>query len=158
MEIDYLAHHPEAVRQIADWFFEEWSYLYPGRTLRDFEDLIRRRARMDKLPLALVAIESGTVIGTISLKIQDMDNRTELEPWLAGLYVSWEWRSKGVGTRLVEAVEKMACEMGIRKLFLYTPKSENFYLKLGWRVRERTSYRGAAVVLMEKDIVHVDAP
>lgn len=33
-------------------------------------------------------------------------------------------------------------------LYLYTPSVEEFYLRLGWITRERTSYRGASVAVM----------
>lgn len=152
MEIDYLANHQESVPQIAGWFYEEWSNLYPNRTRDDFDNLVRARARKDKLPLALVAVESGMVVGTISLKMQDMNDRNAYVPWVAGLYVVKEWRSRGIGTKLVQAVEGKAREMGIRKLFLYTPKSERFYSRLGWCIIGHTGYRGTPVSLMEKEI------
>lgn len=152
MEIDYLANHQESVSLIAGWFYEEWSYLYPNRTRDDFEDLVRARARKDKLPLALVAIESGIVTGTISLKMQRVNGSNAYIPWVAGLYVVKEWRGKGIGAKLVEAMERKAREMGMRKLFLYTPKSERFYSRLGWCIIGHTGYRGIQVSLMEKDI------
>jgi hypothetical protein len=33
-------------------------------------------------------------------------------------------------------------------LYLYTVQSENFYAALGWKLMERTSYRGQDVVIM----------
>ncbi len=152
MEIDYLANHQDTVGLIAGWFYEEWSYLYPHRTRGDFENLVSERSRKDKLPLALVAAESGTIIGTISLKAQEVSKRFDYIPWVAGLYVVKEMRGRGVGKKLVEALECRAREMGIQKLFLYTPRSERFYSRLGWSIIGHTSYRGTPVSLMEKDL------
>ncbi len=152
MQIDYLANHQGLVPQITDWFFAEWSYLYPDRTRDHFEDLIRGRANIDRLPMTLVSFESGTLTGTVCLKLHDMESRLELAPWLAGLYVAGSWRGKGIGTKLMDAIEEEARGLGFKDLFLYTPVSESFYLRKGWQVVDRTWYGGSPVTLMEKNI------
>ncbi len=86
-------------------------------------------------------------------KVHDMDTRLNLTPWLAGLYVSAPRRRQGIGAALVSAIEKTAHDLGVEKLYLYTPESENFYLRLGWHVKERTEYHGYPVALMQKEIV-----
>ncbi len=82
-----------------------------------------------------------------------MDTRLDLSPWLAGLYVSAPRRRQGIGATLVSAIEKKAHELGVKKLYLHTPESEVFYLKLGWQVKERPLYHGYPVSLMQKKIV-----
>jgi N-acetylglutamate synthase-like GNAT family acetyltransferase len=81
-----------------------------------------------------------------------MDTRLDLTPWLAGLYVAAHRRRQGIGTMLVSAIEKKARELGVQTLFLYTPESETFYSRLGWRVKDRTKYHGYPVSVMEKEI------
>ncbi len=152
MYIDVLAHHPDAIPTLAHWFYEEWSHLYPGRTLQNFADSMAERVNTDRIPLALVAFEGQELIGTICLKVHDMDTRTDLSPWLAGLFVKKEWRSQGVGTRLVRAVEAKAIELGLQRLYLWTPGSERFYAALGWSTTQRTVYQGCEVVIMEKSL------
>jgi len=153
MKISYLADHKELIPTLAGWFFKEWSYLYPERTRDDFLRLIGERTNKTRLPLTLVALDSESVIGTISLKMHDMNTRQNLTPWLASLYVSENLRGKGLGAKLVDALEKKAQELKIEKLYLYTPGQENFYSNLGWQVKERTKYRGHPVAIMEKNIV-----
>lgn len=150
MRIDYLANHPDLVPCITDWYYEEWSCLCPGRTREDFERVIYMRMNTQRLPFALVATKDGKVIGTASLKKHDGEICIQGAPWLAGLYVSEPWRGRGVGTRLVHAVEDKAVRMGLPRLLLYTPKAEGFYLGLGWKVIWRTSHFGSPVALMEK--------
>lgn len=150
MKIEYLADHEDVIPIISDWFYREWSYLYPERTKDDFRRFISERVNKDKVPLTLVAFEGEELVGTVCLKTHDMDTKTELSPWLAGLYVKESWRKKGVGSALVKAIEQKAIELGINLLFLYTPESENFYYNLGWRVKEKTNYHKVPVTIMEK--------
>ncbi len=88
MNIEYLAFHKEVIPTLAQWFYEEWSYLYPERTFSDVKRLIAERAQADKIPVALVAYDGEELLGTVCLKVHDMDTRLDLTPWLAGLYVS----------------------------------------------------------------------
>ena len=88
MNITYLADHTETIPILTQWFYEEWSYLHPDRTRQDVERFIGERANKDKIPLAPVAFDGTELLGTVCLKIQDMETRTDLSPWLAGLYVA----------------------------------------------------------------------
>lgn len=152
MKIEYLADHKEVIPTLAQWSFEEWAYLHPGRTIEDVERLIAERANKTKIPIALVAFENKELLGTICIKMHDMETRLDLTPWLAGLYVAKPWRRRGVGSALVKAIEIKALEFAIEKLYLYTPESENFYSRLGWRVKEKIGYHSYPVTIMEKEI------
>lgn len=154
MEIEYLADHKYAIPTLANWSFNEWSSLHPDRTLEDVEQLMLERSNKEKIPLCLVAIENNKVIGMIALKTNDLESRPNLSPWLAGLYVDTKHRRKGVGKQLVLAIEKEAARLGVNKLFLITPESEEYYSKFYWVVRERTELNGHSVTVMEKDIKH----
>ncbi len=153
MEIAYLADHKEVIPTLAQWFYEEWAYLHPDRTLEDVERLISERTNKNKIPVALVAFNGKELLGTVCLKTHDMETRLDLTPWLAGLYVAKPWRRKGIGTALVKAIEKKANELTVKNLYLYTPESEGFYSRLGWRVKERVEYHACPVTIMEKGIV-----
>ena len=152
MRIELLADHRDAIPTLAQWFYDEWSHFRPGWTRQDFEDSIAARCNADRVPLALVALEGQELIGTVCLEVHDMDTRTDLSPWLAGLYVKGEWRHQGIGARLVHGIEAKAAELGIHRLYLYTPQSERFYVKLGWSLVERTVYHGCKVAIMEKNL------
>ncbi len=153
MEIEYLADHKNVIPTLANWSYNEWSNLHPERTLSDVEQLMLERSNKEKIPLCLVAFENDKAIGMIALKTNDLGSRPNLSPWLAGLYVDTKHRKKGVGKKLVFAIEDKAARLGVSKLFLYTPDSEEFYSKLNWVVRERTEWQGHSVSVMEKDIV-----
>ncbi len=152
MRTAYLADHKEVIPKLAEWFHQEWSYLYPERTIDDIKTALDKRTNKDCIPVVLVAFEETELVGTVCLKTHDMDNRLDLSPWLAGLYVAASWRGKGMGTALVKAIEQKAKTLGIRKLYLYTPSAVSFYTRMSWRVIEAAEYHGAGVTIMEKEM------
>ena len=152
IEIAYLVDHEEAIGELAQWLYGEWSYLHPDKTIDDVKNAIAERTNRDCVPMALVAFEGTILKGTVCLRTHDMDTHLDLSPWLAGLYVARPWRGQGIGTALVKAVEHKAIALGIRKLYLYTPSAEVFYLRLAWLTREVTEYRGIKVTIMEKEM------
>lgn len=152
MKIEYLADHKEMIPVLARWSHEQWSALYPKRTLADVEQLMLRRSRRKRLPLCLLGLINDCVIGMVSLKIHDLESRQDLSPWLAGLYVKKEMRNRGAGTELVKAIEQKAQQLQIKTLYLYTPDAAGFYSKLGWTVLEKTVWNNHPVTLMLKDL------
>ena len=153
MQIKYLADYKRVIPTIARWSYEEWSYLHPERTVSDVEKIMLERSNKDKLPLILIALEKGKVIGMIALKISDLESHPDIGPWLAGLYVEKGHRNKGVGSNLVRAIEQKAAKLKVKKMYLFTSDTVEFYLMLNWTVRERTEWQGRLVTVMEKEIV-----
>lgn len=140
---------------LAKWIYDEWSYLYPEMTLQDVVSFLRQRVNKEKIPLTLVAFDAGEPVGTVSLKMFDMETRSDLSHWLTSLYVAKPWRRRRIGSRLVETAEQKAVELEIGKLFLFTTDVAlpgSFYPKLGWIVKEKTMYHSYPVIIMEKDL------
>lgn len=77
-----------------------------------------------------------------------MDNRPELFPWLAGVFVTPERRRQGVGAALVRRIMDEATSVHVSKLYLYTVDSTAFYANLGWSLLEHAAYRGKEVSIM----------
>ena len=155
VDIRYLSDHEDVVPLLAAWIYDEWSYLYPGMTLHDVVSFFKERVNKEKLPLTFVAFEAGEPVGTVSLKMFDMEARRDLPHWLTSLYVAEPWRRKGIGTGLLETAEKKAVEMGICRLFLLTTDATIpglSYSKSGWIVKEKTMYHSYPVTIMEKDL------
>lgn len=152
MEIEYLADHSAVIPTLTQWIHEEWSYLHPERTYADVEALISEGSNKGDIPISLVAMDKGKVIGWAALKENDFKARPELSPWLGGLYVDKRYRKNGVGTKLVQEIERLSAQLGETRLFLVTDDAEAFYAELGWSVRERTESQGFSVIVMEKAV------
>lgn len=84
----------------------------------------------DKLISVLGLINNNELIGFISLFKYDGDERTDLTPWYATMYVKNEYRGKGYSKLLNDAILKEAKKLGYDKVYL---KSDliNYYEKFG---------------------------
>lgn len=155
IRIGYLANHQELADELARNSWAEWRSIYERRG-QDFNHALttyRERANIDRLPLALVALDGEKPAGTVSLKPQDLEIRPELTPWLGGLFVVTEWRRRGVGSLLMQTAVEEARRLRLEKLLLWTSSAEAMYLKLGWRPIERVDYCGKRIVIMQIDLV-----
>lgn len=148
MTIEYLADHPEALSLLAEWQHEEWGHLREGDTAAKRMARLQGYSNRDRIPLTVVALEGGDVLGSASLIPHDMETRMELTPWLAGVFVSPAHRRKGIGAELVRRIMLEAGKLKVPLLYLYTVHSEKFYAGLGWTLQERTAYREHDVVIM----------
>ena len=104
------------------------------------------------MPQTLVLLDGGEPVGTASLTAQDLDERPDLTPWLAGVVVLPQARRRGHASLLVQAVERLAAEGGIGTLWLYTSTAERIYARLGWTVAERFKRGGKDNALMRREL------
>jgi N-acetylglutamate synthase-like GNAT family acetyltransferase len=150
MTIVYLADYPQHLSTVAAWVFDYWGHLIPGLTLAQVEERFRSKLQRDALPLALLALEGETPVGTASLQPTDMHTRPDLAPWMASVYVVPAQRGQGIGSRLVQAIEVAARRLGVSTVYLFTPDQQRLYARLGWQEVEETDYRGERVTIMGK--------
>jgi N-acetylglutamate synthase-like GNAT family acetyltransferase len=152
MRLDYLADRPEALPMLARWHHAEWGRYSADRTVETMGERLRGHLNRDQIPLCVVAHEEGIPVGTAGLVEFDMETRRDLTPWLADVVVDPERRNAGIGTRVVEFIVARARDLGVKRLYLFTPDRESFYARMGWSVLERTEYRGEQVVIMQIDL------
>jgi N-acetylglutamate synthase-like GNAT family acetyltransferase len=148
MTIEFLVDHPEAFSTLAQWQHAEWGHTRPGDTAEARRARIESWCNRDGIPLAVVALEDGEVLGSASLIAYDMETRMELTPWLAAVFVGEQYRRKGIGAALVRRIMDEAGRLDIPLLYLYTVHSEKFYAALGWTLLEHSGYREQKVAIM----------
>jgi N-acetylglutamate synthase-like GNAT family acetyltransferase len=157
MRIVFLADFPHHVPTVAAWVYHQWLQQESGRSLARVEAQFSTHLQRDAIPLTLLALaEDQTLLGTASLYPQDMSTRPELSPWLAAVYVVPAYRTQGIGTQLVQASERVAGELGVPRLYLFTPDRMTFYARLGWEVLEPDVYRNEPVTIMTKRVGSVE--
>ena len=139
------------LKVIAQWLHGQWGGI-TGSTLDAFLGGLQNRAGSTCVPFTLVAFEGIVPVGTASVVEQDMDTHPHLTPWLACVYVSADSRQKGIGSRLCEAAFSRTGELGIDRLYLFTPDRMRFYTRLGWSSMQQVSYRGEQVSIMAKRV------
>ncbi|HIK44399.1 MAG TPA: GNAT family N-acetyltransferase [Leptolyngbyaceae cyanobacterium M65_K2018_010] len=137
-DIDYLFNHPDQIRPVAEWIYEEFWRDKPGYSVDFFEARLREANHPDQIPLSLLAIADGHPAGTINLIANDDPQRPHLSPWLAALVVVPQYRRRGIGTGLVQALGRAARRLGYGQLFLGTDQP-TFYARLGAEFYEQAN-------------------
>ena len=137
-KIDYLFNHPERIRTVATWIYEEFWRDKPGYSVETFELLLRQACDPDRIPLSLLALTDGKPAGTVNLIHSDSESRPHLHPWFAALFVHPDFRHQGIGSGLSRALLSEARRLGIPELFLGTDIPA-FYAALGAELHEQVS-------------------
>jgi len=90
MIIDYLANQKHFIPEIADLIFSQWSDLFLADRIGKDQllSILEVRANTERLPIALVAMLDGELLGTGSIKLEEPGTKIGLSPWLAGIYVN----------------------------------------------------------------------
>ncbi|HEX6141188.1 MAG TPA: GNAT family N-acetyltransferase [Geminicoccaceae bacterium] len=137
LRIERLADHPGLIPDLVAWFIEAWAPWYgpagPGDARHDLEAACRR----DGIPLGLVALEDGRLVGTATLRATSLETHRHLSPWLAAMLVRPDRRRRGIGTRLVAAIEDVARSQGFREVFVATDAAGRIVEGRGWERVER---------------------
>jgi GNAT superfamily N-acetyltransferase len=152
VRVAHLADHPKALPILSQWLFDEWGHRSPGGTVQRMSLILKERMNRNRLPLALVALQNDQPLGTASLRIRELEIRSQYEYWLGTLFVHETHRCRGVGTLLIGAAADEAKRLGIQELYLYTRQRQNeaLYSKLGWIPVERLEYQGRQAVIMKR--------
>lgn len=112
----------------------EWGKKFNSK--EEFDNKINKKIekiinRMDNpYYCTLILLDDNNLIGFISLFETDGEERQDLKPWYATMYVKKEYRGKGYSKILNEAILKEAKTRGFKKVYL---KSDliNYYEKFG---------------------------
>ena len=78
----------------------------------------------------LILLDNDNLIGFISIFPKDGEERTDLSPWYATMYVKEKYRGKGYSKILNNAILYEARKRNINRLYLKTDL-ENYYEKFG---------------------------
>lgn len=151
MKIVNLAEKPEFLKKVSRWHHDEWGYLNPGRSFEMRLNDMQQHLAQQSIPQTWLALEDD-VLGSAAIVESDMDDRPELTPWLASVFVPESARHKGIGRTLVQKVMQHAKEIGIGRLYLYTPDRAHFYAHMGWQITEQCKYHGTDVTIMHIDL------
>jgi N-acetylglutamate synthase-like GNAT family acetyltransferase len=149
IEVIDLSAIPSAIPTLANWHYSQWSYLNPAKNIEKRIELLRRHLETNIIPTTFVAVVDDKVVGSASLVEHDMEDRLDLTPWLASVFVDPEFRDLGVGTKLVNKIIELAQENGNKEFYLYTPDKESFYRRIGWKTFEKREFHDENVTMMK---------
>ena len=125
---------PEYIEEVAMLTQKEWG----DKNLSEDEFRIRVNTKITKIYelldnpyyCKLVLLDDAVLVGFISIFESDGDERLDLKPWYATMFVKEEFRGNGYSRILNDAILDEARNRGFSKLYL---KSDlvNYYEKFG---------------------------
>ena len=138
MKIYNLKEKQEYIEEVAILCYLEWGN---KDTLEPFDKIIEQKVEKIKDRFNnfyysyLILLDDENLVGFISLFERDGDERTDLKPWYATMYVKREYRNKGYSKILNDAILKEAKTKGFKRVYL---KSNliNYYEKFGAKYME----------------------
>lgn len=140
MQIFDLKDKPEYIKEIARLTQLEWGS--KANSAKEFEDKVNKKISKIKSNFdneyycKLILIDDKQLIGFISIFQFDGEERKDLYPWYATMYVKKEHRGKGYSKILNDAILREARKRNFKNLYLKT-KLENYYEKFGAKYVEK---------------------
>lgn len=134
LKIYNIKEKQEFLREIAELTQREWGSKTNSK--KEFEEKVNKKISKiinnfnNPLYCKLVLLDNDILIGFISIFPTDGDERKDLSPWYATMYVKEEFRGKGYSKILNNAILEEAKSRGFEKLYLKT-NLINYYEKFG---------------------------
>jgi N-acetylglutamate synthase-like GNAT family acetyltransferase len=148
MKIVRLATRADLLPVVSRWVVE--AFAEPGTPVDARVDALREMFSESAYPFSLVAIDDdGTPLGCVHGVESELDDRPELQPFIAALYVERPSRGRSVGSQLLAAAERECAAAGFSEAYLCAWNDQRWYERRGWQViAARVGDRG--VPLMRK--------
>lgn len=134
LRIVNLKNNQEFLEEVAILTHKEWGK--GSNNDEEFNSRINNKIKKIKDNLErndyckLLLLDEDKLIGFISIFPTDGEERQDLTPWYATMYVKQEYRGKGYSKILNDAILKEAKQRGFSKLYLKT-ELNNYYEKFG---------------------------
>jgi GNAT superfamily N-acetyltransferase len=132
-QIALLVDQSHTTQRLAELFIAEWMPWYgPDGQGNAEADLVGCMNR-DHLPIAVVAQNKGSqVLGTAALKQESLGSEHGDGPWLAAVVVDPDFRGRGIGTSLIQAVEEQARRLAFTQIYTSTDAANSIVERRGW--------------------------
>ncbi len=142
LKIYNIKEKQEFLREVAILTQKEWGSKTDSE--EEFEAKINKKTSKiinnfdNPLYCKLILLDDNILIGFISIFPTDGDERNDLSPWYATMYVKEEFRGNGYSKILNNAILEEAKNRGFKKLYLKTDLI-NYYEKFGATFLENLS-------------------
>jgi GNAT superfamily N-acetyltransferase len=148
----YLADHPEALAVLKQWFETEWPDWYGPGGRGNAEHDLRSCAVRDTLPVGMIGFMDDELIGVGMLKQTSVSGRPDLSPWAAGGLVRAPYRRRGMGAKLLVALEDVARKLGFQTIYCGTATSVSLLERGGWTFLDNSDAHGEAVAVYQRTL------
>ena len=134
LKIYNLKDKQEYIQEIATLTQKEWGRkdLRPDEFASKVnEKIMKIKKSFDNIYYCkLILLEDDQLVGFISIFPSDGDERKDLSPWYATMYVKKEYRGRGYSKILNDAILEEARKRNIKRIYLKT-ELNNYYEKFG---------------------------
>lgn len=151
---------PDYLDQVATWHHREClrqGLQSSQQTRRD--RLLQHLTGPGSVPQTWIALErtNAELIGCVSVVSYHLGARpgtpqTDTPLWLSSLFVTPQWRRRGVASDLIEGVRHFARELGMTSLWLTATDQSEFYRRQGWQLVRRAKLGGRWVNVMSCEL------
>lgn len=140
LEIYNIKDRPEYLREVITLTQKEW-----GKTELTQEELENKiNQKIEKIKKSfnhpyyckLILLDNNILVGFISIFPTDGEEREDLSPWYATMYVKEKYRGKGYSKILNNAILEEARNRKIKRIYLKTELT-NYYEKFGAKFMDR---------------------
>jgi predicted N-acetyltransferase YhbS len=149
IRIEHLMEHTHHIPTIAMWQQGEFGYLNPGGTVEERVERLNKANDRQRLPISLVAICQNVLVGSANVLASTLTHK-HLTPWLSSVFVPPEQRGKGIAFALALAAAAEARRLGFATIYLFTPRNEALYARLGWTTFDRVMLNGVSAAVMAR--------
>lgn len=149
--ISDLRQRPEFSEAVADRIWRAW-WKERGFPLSHIAGRLQDNLDAHPLPIALVAHEGATFLGTSSVIASDLEELPQYTPWVAAVWVDPQHRERRIGRALVARAASDVFDLGINRVYLCAAKlRRNFYVRQGWvPIEEDVGSRQVTVFALER--------
>ena len=146
--ISHLADVPFFLDKLAALHTAEWKHLYADWDVQSARAEFLDQKADGSLPATLVLHEGRELVGSVSVVFGDCPARTDLDPWLASLYVVPQRRGRGHGLELVRAAIALAAAAKAKRLHVFTESAEKLFQRCGFEILERTMLQDVPITVL----------
>ena len=141
------------IKEISDYCFNEWKHECLKINIKNSDeyeiDLRENYLKDDNIPLCLIATYNNILIGSVELVLNDLENYDKYNPWIASLYIKFEYRNLGIGSKLISEIKNKSKKNNIEKLYLWCKNNnKKFYENLGFIIIDETYYCNNLINIM----------
>ena len=138
LQILKLEDHKEFIREYFELCLKEWGTYF---NQNEFEKKISTKVtsylngNMTNIISVIILVENNELLGFISLFQTDGNERVDLTPWYATMYVKENYRHHGYSKILSQAILEQAKYFGYQRVYLKS-NLKNYYEKFGAQFME----------------------
>ena len=154
-----VSEFPELAKIPLQWSIDLWGEGKPEFSVEDWLTFYNKASQGNydswdpsgtDQELIYLAIKEKEVVGAIALcDFDDLEEFRHLKPWIAAFIVDPNLRGSGVGSEILELMEKQVLSFGIKSIYLWSENQDSFYANRGYKAIDRLEKSGESTRLIE---------